>query len=204
MERELSVKDATIREIHHRVKNNLQTIASLLRLQARRVGSHEAKAALTESVLRIGSIALVHETLSEDPSDVAEFAEVARRIAHMVTEGLVLPDRDITLQVKGRTGPLSAALATPLAVTLTELIQNAIEHAFPDGRPGSVTVELERRRDEVRVIVGDDGVGISGNLLDGARLGLQIVRSLISELNGRVAIESDAGTRIELVVPASR
>jgi two-component sensor histidine kinase len=65
-------------------------------------------------------------------------------------------------------------------------------------------VELERRRDEVRVIVGDDGVGISGNLLDSARLGLQIVRSLISELNGRVAIESDAGTRIELVVPASR
>src|SRR5919106_1970698 len=117
-ERMLSVKDATIREIHHRVKNNLQTIASLLRLQGRRVGSTEAKAALQESVLRIGSIALVHETLSEQPSDVAEFGEVARRIAQMVTEGLVLPDRGIEVKVTGSTGPLPADLATPLAVTL--------------------------------------------------------------------------------------
>jgi two-component sensor histidine kinase len=200
-EREISGKDTMIREIHHRVKNNLQTIASLLRLQGRRLHSEEAKAALQESVLRIGSIALVHETLSEQPSEVAEFGEVARRIGHMVAEGLVLPERGIEIKVTGATGPLGADLATPLAVTVTELIQNAIEHAFPDGRTGTIGVELERDDRFVSVVVWDDGVGISGDVLEGARLGLQIVRTLIQELGGRVEITSDAGTRVELRIP---
>ncbi|MDQ3645951.1 MAG: PAS domain-containing sensor histidine kinase, partial [Actinomycetota bacterium] len=158
-ERVISVKEASIREIHHRVKNNLQTIASLLRLQSRRVHSEEAKAALEESVLRVGSIALVHETLSEQPSDVAEFGEVARRIGQMVSDGLFLPDRDVDIVVTGATGPLGAQMATPLAVTLTELLQNALEHAFPDGRSGTVHVELSRSDEEVVVVVKDDGVG---------------------------------------------
>jgi two-component sensor histidine kinase len=200
-EREISGKDTMIREIHHRVKNNLQTIASLLRLQGRRLHSEEAKAALQESVLRIGSIALVHETLSTQPSEVAEFGEVARRIGHMVAEGLVLPERGIEIKVTGATGPLGADLATPLAVTVTELIQNAIEHAFPDGRSGTIGVELERDDRYVSVIVWDDGVGITGDVLEGARLGLQIVRTLIQELGGRVDITSDVGTRVELRIP---
>ncbi|MGH2808294.1 MAG: sensor histidine kinase [Actinomycetota bacterium] len=200
-EREISGKDTMIREIHHRVKNNLQTIASLLRLQGRRLHSEEAKAALQESVLRIGSIALVHETLSEEPSDVAEFGEVARRIANMVAEGLVLPERGIEIKVTGATGPLGADVATPLAVTLTELLQNALEHAFPDGRSGTIGVELERDDHHVSVVVWDDGVGIAGDVLEGARLGLQIVRTLVQELGGRFEISSDAGTRVELHLP---
>ncbi|MGH2754590.1 MAG: sensor histidine kinase [Actinomycetota bacterium] len=201
-ERLLSVKDATIREIHHRVKNNLQTIASLLRLQGRRLHSEEAKAALDESVLRIGSIALVHETLSEDPSDVAEFGEVARRIARMVSEGLLGPDRLVEVVVAGTAGPVSAEVATPLAVTVSELVQNAIEHAFPEGGRGRVEVSLAREASDVVVVVKDDGVGINVNDLESGRLGLQIVRSLIAELGGTFDITANGGTRAEVRVPA--
>ena len=203
-ERLLSVKDATIREIHHRVKNNLQTIASLLRLQGRRLESDEARAALAESVLRIGSIALVHETLSEDPSDVAEFGEVARRISRMVGDGLLSADAEIEIEVQGSAGAIAADLATPLAVTVTELMQNAIEHAFPDGRPGRVVVELARVKDEIVVVVADDGVGVSDDALQKSRLGLQIVSSLIAELGGTFTIHSLEGTRAEVRIPASR
>ena len=203
-ERLLSVKDATIREIHHRVKNNLQTIASLLRLQGRRLESEEARAALAESVLRIGSIALVHETLSEDPSDVAEFGEVARRISRMVGEGLLSSDTEISIDVRGSAGAIAADLATPLAVTVTELMQNAIEHGFPDGGPGRVVVELSRERDEIVVVVADDGVGVSDDALQKSRLGLQIVSSLIAELGGTFTIGSESGTRAEVRIPATR
>lgn len=203
-ERMLHVKDTTIREIHHRVKNNLQTIASLLRLQARRLTSEEAKAALTESVLRVGSIALVHETLSEEPGDVAEFGEVARRIARMVGEGLVLPERCVRIDVSGTAGPLGAELATPLAVVLTELLQNSVEHAFPSGTEGTVTVDFVRTDGEMRMVVRDDGVGLDPGALEGSRLGLQIVRSLVEELGGTFQIESDAGTRAEVRVRTRR
>ena len=203
-DRVILVKDATIREIHHRVKNNLQTIASLLRLQGRRLQSQEAKAALNESVLRIGSIALVHETLSVNPQDTAEFGEVARRIGQMVSDGLVLPTQEIEVKVSGQAGPLGADLATPLAVTLAELLQNAIEHAFPDERSGTIKVELSREGDEVVLVVWDDGIGISGNVLKGARLGLQIVRSLIDELGGSMTVGADVGTRVEVRVPVDR
>ncbi|MFP5351227.1 MAG: sensor histidine kinase [Actinomycetota bacterium] len=203
-DRVILVKDATIREIHHRVKNNLQTIASLLRLQGRRLQSQEAKAALNESVLRIGSIALVHETLSVNPQDTAEFGEVARRIGQMVSDGLVLPTQEIEVKVSGQAGPLGADLATPLAVTLAELLQNAIEHAFPGEGSGTIKVELSREADEVVLVVWDDGVGISSNVLKGARLGLQIVRSLIDELGGSMTVGSEQGTRVEVRVPVDR
>ena len=203
-ERVISVKDATIREIHHRVKNNLQTIASLLRLQGRRVKSPEARNALKESELRIGSIALVHETLSENPSDVAEFGDVARRVASMVSDGLVLPERRIDIKVSGFTGPLRAVIATPLAVTLAELIQNAVEHAFPEGRSGAIAIELSATETEVVVVVTDDGIGIRGEIGEVARLGLQIVRSLIEELNGQFLVSSNGGTRAEVRIPVGR
>jgi two-component sensor histidine kinase len=203
-ERVISIKEATIREIHHRVKNNLQTIASLLRLQGRRLQSEEAKAALQESVLRIGSIALVHETLSEQPEELADFGDIARRIGRMVSDGLVLPERDVEIKVSGQTGPLGAEFSTPLAVTLAELLQNAIEHAFPDGGSGTVKVELSREAEEVVVVVWDDGIGITGDPLEGARLGLQIVHSLIEEMGGHFSVSSEVGTRVELRVPTAR
>ena len=200
-ERVISVKDAAIRETHHRVKNNLQTIASLLRLQARRLGSEEARSALAESVLRIGSIALVHEILSEEPGDVVDFGDVARRIATMIRDGLMAPESSVDIVVRGRAGKLDASLATPLAVALTELVQNAVEHAFPNGRAGHVAVELERSADRVSMSVADDGVGMAGGGLAEARLGLHIVRSLVEELDGKLEVLSGGGTRAEISIP---
>ena len=202
-ERVISVKDATIREIHHRVKNNLQTIASLLRLQGRRVHSREARSALQESELRIGSIALVHETLSEGPIDVSEFGEVARRVARMVADGLVLPKKRVSIEVTGETGPLAADLATPLAVSLTELMQNAVEHAFPGKRSGTINVGLARNNGFIEAEVSDNGIGMpeAAGEGEGASLGLQIVRSLVDELGGEFSLVSDGGTHARIRIP---
>lgn len=120
----------------------------------------------------------------------------------MVAEGLILPDRDIEIEVTGNAGPVGADLATPLAVTLTELIQNSIEHAFPEGRSGTVAVEIGREAEEIVLVVRDDGAGFNDDALFGGRLGLQIVRSLIDELGGTFEISSDGGTRVEVRVPS--
>ncbi|HEX9889817.1 MAG TPA: sensor histidine kinase, partial [Nitriliruptorales bacterium] len=130
-ERLLLYKDATIREIHHRVKNNLQTVASLLRLQSRRLQSDEAKQALSESVRRISSIALVHETLSQDSRQRVSFDKVAQRLVDMLGTGLTDPAHPVRMQLEGEAGELPAEIATPLALVLSELVQNSVEHAFP-------------------------------------------------------------------------
>src|SRR4051794_32066317 len=152
-DRLLLSKDATIREIHHRVKNNLQTISSLLRLQGRRLASPEAKAAIEESVRRIRSIALVHETLAYEAGNTVPFGEIIRPLGRGVEGGLTSPDRHIRFTVEGDPGDLPAEVATPLAVVLTELLQNAVEHGFPDNgsgvtREGSVTVRVAREADD--------------------------------------------------------
>jgi two-component sensor histidine kinase len=183
-------KDATIREIHHRVKNNLQTVAALLRLQARRMGVPEARAALEESVRRVSSIAVVHETLSGTLDEAVSFDEVADRIAAMVAEmsaaGAVAIRRD------GTFGVLPAEIATPLAMVLTELLQNAVEHGLKGlDRQGVVDVRADRLDGSLRLSVQDDGQGLpAGFDLDAShRLGLQIVRTLVeSELGGTLAI----------------
>ena len=160
-DRMLLSKDATIREIHHRVKNNLQTIASLLRLQARRLQSPEAKGALVESERRIRSIAIVHETLSRDAGDVVRFNEIVRPLARLVEDASSSPDLTIRFVVDGDAGELPGEVATPLAVVLNELMQNAVDHAFVDGASeGQVDVRLSREDDHVTMEVCDSGVGL--------------------------------------------
>ncbi len=204
-ERLLLYKDATIREIHHRVKNNLQTVASLLRLQSRRLDSPEAREALGESVRRISSIALVHETLSQDAHQRVSFDKVTNRLIEMVGSGLTDPEKPVTMQAHGTAGELPAEVATPLALVVSELIQNAVEHAFDAA--GSVTVEHERRTSGLRVAVCDDGRGVAEdwNLERDARLGLQIAATLVeSELGGTFDVrraDADGGTICEVVLP---
>jgi two-component sensor histidine kinase len=212
-DRLLLSKDATIREIHHRVKNNLQTISSLLRLQGRRLASPEAKAAVEESVRRIRSIALVHETLSHEAGDDVEFNEIVRPLVRMVEEGLISPDRPVWFQVDGDAGRLPATVATPLAVVLTETLQNVVDHAYPpeaDLGEGRVTVELDNDGSSLHVRVTDDGVGLpAGFDLDTTTgLGLSIVRTLItSELGGTIDMSVGSGppdrpgTVVDLRVP---
>jgi two-component sensor histidine kinase len=199
-------KDATIREIHHRVKNNLQTVAALLRLQARRLSGPEAREALEEAVRRVGSIAIVHETLSHTPEEIVDFDDIAQRVAAMTGE-LSDPEARVTPVIVGRFGLLPAAVATPLALVLTELLQNALQHglAHPPGAAptGILKVTVDRKPDGLTVTVEDSGVGLpEGFRLDAATsLGLQIVRTLVvSELGGRLeASPRDGGGTAVLV-----
>jgi two-component sensor histidine kinase len=193
-ERELMSKDATIREIHHRVKNNLQTVAALLRMQARRISDEPGHAALMEAVRRVGSIAIVHETLSQTVADTVEFDEVADRLLAMVAE-VSSTGGHVGATREGSFGVLTAAKATPLAMVLTELLQNAVEHGLA-GTTGTVVLGADHRAGRLRVTVDDDGRGlpegfdaeVSGNL------GLQIVRTLIvGELNGTLDIADKSG-----------
>ncbi len=205
-DRLLVSKDATIREIHHRVKNNLQTIAALLRLQSRRLESPEAKQALEESTRRIGSIALVHETLSRAAGDVVPFDEVIRPLVRMVEDAFTGPDRRIRFSVTGDAGELPPEVATPLAVALNELMQNAVDHAFPPGwvsahpdGEGHVDVSIGRLGDDRLVVeVRDDGVGFPEGFSLGAAtgLGLSIVQTLVTtELGGALQLGNEGGGR---------
>ena len=207
-DRELVTKDATIREIHHRVKNNLQTVAALLRLQARRIDSDSAKSALEEAVRRVGSIAIVHETLSQAVEESVEFDDIADRLGAMVTEVSAHSDR-VRVKRDGSFGVLPSASATALAMVLTELLQNAVEHGYPesaDRRAGDIRLGVRRLVGRLRVTVDDDGVGLpEGFTLDGStNLGLSIVRTLIeSELGGQLELgpAPSGGTRATVDVP---
>ena len=201
-------KDATIREIHHRVKNNLQTIQSLLRLQSRRLDSDEARAAVEQSARRIGSIAIVHETLSVETADVVDFDAVARRVIGMVEEGLGSVDRPVRVIIEGSLGALGGDVAMPLAVVLTELVQNAIDHAGGGGG-GEVRVRLSSTPKDLEMQVHDTGEGVpDGFALDrDARLGLTIVRTfVVHDLGGSISLARAAatppfGTMVDIRVP---
>jgi two-component sensor histidine kinase len=204
-ERQLVTKDATIREIHHRVKNNLQTVSALLRLQARRIDDPSASQALHEAVRRIASIALVHETLSSSADSSVAFDEVLDRL---VAHALELTPRMSELEISrnGAVGSLESRIATPLALVITELIYNALEHGLAvEG--SKLDINIERSGKKVLVTITDDGVGLPAGftLAESSNLGLQIVRTLTeNELRGTLTLISDENqTRAELEFPAN-
>ncbi|GAB2987941.1 sensor histidine kinase [Nocardioides montaniterrae] len=203
-DRELVSKDATIREIHHRVKNNLQTVAALLRLQARRIGPGEAATALEEAVRRVGSIAIVHETLSQAVEETVDFDEIADRLARLVTD--VGGVAQVRVRREGRFGVLDSDRATPIAMVVMELMQNAAEHGYAAGDEGVVRLAAERDQERLTIRVTDDGRGLPADFdLDTtSSLGLSIVRTLVeSELRGslRVGPAEGGGTLAEVVLP---
>ena len=208
-DQELVTKDATIREIHHRVKNNLQTVAALLRLQARRVESPDARTALEESVRRVASIAMVHETLAVSLDERVDFDGIVDRLLGSLSDVAGAGTR-VALRRTGAFGILVADVATPLVMVLTEITQNAIEHGFPGQATGTVTVSARRTNRRVEVVVADDGKGLPpGFTLESSdRLGLQIVRTLVSsELRGTLEVRDRTGapgTEAVLSVPTRR
>ena len=196
-DRLLVSKDATIREIHHRVKNNLQTISSLLRLQGRRLESEEAKLAIDESVRRIRAIALVHETLANETADDVSLGEVAGMLARTVQDSFTSPDRPIHFEVIGDAGLVPSDIVTPLAVVLNELLQNTVDHAFPtigsgvENEVGLVEVFLDRTENQIRMAVRDNGIGIPNDFDSDTHqgLGLSIIRGLVTtELDGAIEV----------------
>ncbi len=230
-DRLLLSKDAAIREVHHRVKNNLQTISSLLRIQSRRMPEGQARHALEESERRVRSIAVVHEILSRDTNDEVDFNDILPSLVRMA-EDLGSTEHPVRIRYAGEAGELPAAVATPLAVVITELLQNAAEHAIPASEPKTgtetgtgtgtgteetmvggdgadepglqVTVELRREDDHLRVYVRDNGVGLPPDFTidNTTSLGLSIVRGLVrTQLGGTISMRTDGGTVVELEIP---
>ena len=188
-ERELITKDATIREIHHRVKNNLQTVAALLRLASRRLPDSEARAALDDAVRRVGTIAFVHETLSHGLDETVDFDAIVTRVLAAVVEVATI-NMPVHAERSGHFGRLLAEDATALAMIVTELVHNAIEHGL--ARTGGVVsvraVRDGEERDELlTVTVSDDGCGLPDDFDPAAAgLGTRIVTSLVQDLRGRI------------------
>ncbi len=188
----LDSKDATIKEIHHRVKNNLQTVSALLRLQSRRVEDPAAQTALDEAVRRVASIAIVHETLAISSAESVDFDQVFDRIIHNALE---LSSKEITYKKTGEFGVFDNQKATPLALIITELIHNALEHGLEKGGD-QLFVEINRSSESTVVKVIDNGVGLPSDfsIVGSSNLGLQIVKTLTeNELKGSISIVRNNG-----------
>ncbi len=189
---DMRVRSAMVQEVHHRVKNNLQAVASLLRMQARRAQTEETRTALMDGANRILSVAVVHEFLSQHESRVINIREVSQRIINQVRQNTVPLDKALHFNLKGRSVYLPNQQATACALVINELLNNALEHGFREGAEGTITVELQDTGDEVAIRIIDDGEGLPKDFdLEGdTSLGLTIVRTLVQgDLKGTLRIE---------------
>jgi two-component sensor histidine kinase len=204
----LATSAAVVREMHHRVKNNLQTVAMLLRMQGADSPDLSPRDALNESVNRILSIAAVHEALSERGFRLVDVKDVIARIAGNVAQSMTPPDLDLSLAVEGESVTLPSRAATVLALAVNELLQNALEHAFAGRQRGAIVVTLTHTAKHIEIEVADDGVGWPGGNqtdLPGQTLGLELLRTLLREdLKGALQIRSSRrGTRATVRLPHS-
>lgn len=202
-EQTLITKDATIREIHHRVKNNLQTVAALLRIQSRRTKSEEARTSLQDAERRVSSIAVVHDTLSEGLSQSVDFDAVFDRAMKLTSELASLHSARVRTERIGSFGVLPSGYATPLALALTELVTNAVEHGLAGKQDGLVRITARRADGWLTVQVCDNGVGLPAGRV-GSGLGTQIVKTLVTgELSGTIDWGARAveGTEVTVRVP---
>jgi two-component sensor histidine kinase len=195
--RELKIKTTMIKEVHHRVKNDLQTVAALLRMQARRMETDEARTALGEAVNRILSIAVIHEFLSDQDSRIINVRDIAQRILNQMQFGVLDPGREIHLKLKGPNIFLTARQATSCALVINELLQNALEHGYDlRGSGGTISLSFEDHGSRITLRVHDDGRGLPADF-DLERvdsLGLRIVRMLVTDdLKGQIEMQSDNG-----------
>ncbi|WP_289094336.1 sensor histidine kinase [uncultured Bifidobacterium sp.] len=206
-EKELQTKDAAISEIHHRVKNNLQSVSALLRLQARKTKSQEVKKELAEAQRRVQTIAMVHEGLSQTVDEIVDFDKVISNLLKMSVDLATMRDQHISIDFIGKFGMMPAQDATPLSLVLTELITNAIEHGFEGRREGHITVSVGRSGNNLNVVVEDDGVGLEHEedngmaRSSGSGLGTQIINTFVkNDFGGTVRWESrrEGGTRVIL------
>jgi two-component sensor histidine kinase len=196
----LKEREVLLQEIHHRVKNNLQVISSLISMQARRLEQGASRDALTECQARVYTIALIHESLYES-RDYCEmpFSEYVRSLATSVFQLAGSPEAiSLELQLEPLTLPVDRAI--PCGLILNELIVNALKHAFPDGRPGNIWIELGRRQgDRIALAVRDDGVGVQdASPANSGELGMQLVGTLAQQIQAKLSVKHAAGTSVEL------
>lgn len=204
---ELQTKDATISEIHHRVKNNLQAVSALLRLQARKTKSEEVKKELHEAQRRVQTIAMVHEGLSQTADENVDFDKVISNLLRMSVDLASMKDQHISIDFVGKFGKMPAQDATPLSLVLTELITNAVEHGFEGRKEGHITVSVGREGKCLNVVVEDDGNGMDQEenngmaRSSGSGLGTQIINTFVTnDFGGSVRWERgrEGGTRVIL------
>ncbi|TAK33012.1 MAG: HAMP domain-containing protein [Chloroflexota bacterium] len=187
---------AMVQEMHHRIKNNLQTVADLLSLEMIQAGD-SVRDELGSSIARVKSIATVHELLSADDTACTDVRKLSERLLTMAIQTVVVPGKQIVGSVSGPSLRLPSKQATSLALVLNELISNALEHGFVDRQRGSISITLEEGSSQSVITVRDDGVGLPpGFMLDGGQgLGLEIVKTLVTkELRGELVLAADAGT----------
>jgi PAS domain S-box-containing protein len=202
----LKERDVLLQEIHHRVKNNLQVISSLINMQVQRLEPGASRAALEECQTRVFAIALIHEKLyqSKDYSQI-QFADYARNLAASVFQALGVSGSDITLDLAIDPVPLTIDRAIPCGLLINELITNALKHAFAGGRSGTIRVGLTRIEDKLRLEVRDNGVGLppSWDAYKMESMGLQLVTTLAEQLDGVLTVEGRGGAAFQITFPAS-
>jgi two-component system, sensor histidine kinase PdtaS len=190
---ELEVKSTMIQEVHHRVKNNLQNVAAVLRMQQRRAHESETKQALGEAISRILSVAVIHEFLSLDESQSINIRDVCQRIVTQ-TRQVMAPGKQVEFSIDGPAIYLPSQQATATALVINELVQNALEHGYEHRQQGQIQVLLTDGGDSVKLEVCDDGEPLQQgfDLSNTNSLGLQIVRSLVqADLRGEIRLENE-------------
>ena len=197
-EKELVLKSVVIKEIHHRVKNNLQTIASLLRIQARKTDDKAVKAAFSDSINRILSISVTHELLAQNGLDELEIKEVINKILKNSLRENLDGRVKLKIDVTGDNFEISSDKATTIALIVNELVENCIKHAFKGKDNGRITVKVKKGEMKSYISISDDGIGMNEKDFDKGSIGLQIVKSLVKEkLYGDLNVKTgDKGTEI--------
>jgi two-component system, sensor histidine kinase PdtaS len=205
-EGELDLRTRMMLEMHHRIKNNLQTVADLLSLEMTRADGRSAAESLRDSVSRIKSIAAAHDLLSPDQISSADITALAQRVADSAQAAQARADQSIRVQVEGPSIFLPSKSATAFALVVNELVSNALEHGLAPKGSGYIDITLDQMEDEVSVEVKDNGVGLAPgfNLVNSAGLGLRIVTTLVEkDLHGSIRLLKDHGTCAEIHFPIS-
>ena len=201
----LVTNTAVIREMHHRIKNNLQTVAMLMQLQLSDAGRLDPREVLQTNIHRIRSIAAVHEILSEKGFRLVDVKDVLERISHTTADAMTDPSQSLEIRVYGDAISLPSKPATAIALVVNELVHNSLEHAFnQQTAEGQIDISLGRSPEEIIIIVRDNGSGLPQNYTPG--LGFEIVEALVKEdLNGRLKFNHppQGGTEISLRLPRS-
>jgi two-component sensor histidine kinase len=198
----LQLKEVLLREIHHRVKNNLQVISSLLKMQARQLRDPQARALFQESQNRVRAMALIHEKLHRSP-DLArvDMADYIRSLATCLCRSAEVNPGQVTLTVDVAAGPLGIDTAIPCGLIINELVSNALKHAFPQGQKGAIGIDLRLQGEkQLALTVRDNGVGLPGHVdvRHTESLGWQLVNALTHQLGGVLDINNETGTSVRI------